>query len=138
MEFKMAHEITENFIEALQALERNRDVEKIAALFADDAEVNNVVTIDNSNDLSPREFWQKYRDNFGEVSSEFSNKIAGENSAALEWTTTGTGADGGEVNYEGVSILETDGERITRFFAYFNPGKLGKQMAEETARGKEA
>jgi len=134
----MAHEITENFIEALQALERNRDVEKIAALFADDAEVNNVVTIDNSNDLSPREFWQKYRDNFGEVSSEFSNKIAGENSAALEWTTTGTGADGGEVNYEGVSILETDGERITRFFAYFNPGKLGKQMAEETARGKEA
>jgi len=134
----MAHEITENFIEALQALERNRDVEKIAALFADDAEVNNVVTIDNSNGLSPREFWQKYRDNFGEVSSEFSNKIAGENSAALEWTTTGTGADGGEVNYEGVSILETDGERITRFFAYFNPGKLGKQMAEETARGKEA
>jgi len=134
----MAHEITENFIEALQALERNRDVEKIAALFADDAEVNNVVTIDNSNDLSPREFWQKYRDNFGEVSSEFSNKIAGENSAALEWTTTGTGADGGEVNYEGVSILETDGERITRFFAYFNPGKLGKQIAEETARGKEA
>ena len=134
----MAHEITENFIEALQALEQNRDVEKIAALFADDAEVDNVVTIDNSNDLSPREFWQKYRDNFGEVSSEFSNKIAGENSAALEWTTTGTGADGGEVNYEGVSILETDGERITRFFAYFNPGKLGKQMAEETARGKEA
>ena len=134
----MAHEITENFIEALQALERNRDVEKIAALFADDAEVNNVVTIDNSNDLSPREFWQKYRDNFGEVSSEFSNKIAGENSAALEWTTTGTGVGGEEVDYEGVSILETDGERITRFFAYFNPGKLGKQMSEETARGKEA
>ena len=133
----MAHEITEKFIEALRELEENRDVEKIAALFSDDAEVHNVVTIENSHDLSPKEFWQKYRDNFGEVKSEFKNKISGERSSALEWTTTGTGADGGEVNYEGVSILETDGERITRFFAYFNPSKLGRQI-EETARGKEA
>ena len=134
----MAHEITEKFIEALRELEQNRDVEKIAGLFADDAEVNNVVTVENSSGLSAREFWQKYRDNFGEINSEFSNKIVGENTSALEWTTTGTGADGGDVAYEGVSILETDGERITRFFAYFNPGKLGKQMSEETARGKEA
>lgn len=134
----MAHEISEKFIEALHELEKNRNVEKIAALFADDAEVNNVVTIENSHDLNAREFWTKYRDNFGGVNSEFSNKIFGEKSAALEWTTTGTGADGGEIHYEGVSILETDGERITRFFAYFNPSKIGKQMSEETARGKEA
>ena len=133
----MAHEISEKFIEALRELEQNRDVEQIAALFADDAEVNNVVTIENSHDLKARDFWQKYRDNFGEVNSEFKNKIYGENSSALEWTTTGTAADGGEVNYEGVSILETDGDRITRFFAYFNPSKLGRQI-EETARGKEA
>ncbi len=133
----MAHEISEKFIEALHELEENRDVEKIAVLFADDAEVNNVVTIENSHDLSPKDFWQKYRDNFGEVKSEFKNKIYGENSAALEWTTTGTGADGGAINYQGVSILETDGDKIKRFFAYFNPAELGRQM-EETARGKEA
>jgi ketosteroid isomerase-like protein len=133
----MAHEISEKFIEALRELEQNRDVEKIVALFADDAEVNNVVTIENSHDLDARDFWQKYRDNFGEVQSEFKNKIYGDNSSALEWTTTGTGADGGDVSYEGVSILETDGDRITRFFAYFNPSKLGRQI-EETARGKEA
>ena len=133
----MAHKISEKFIEALRELEQNRDVEKIAALFSDDAEVNNVVTIDNSHDLDAREFWTKYRDNFGDVNSEFTNKIDGEKTSALEWTTTGTAADGGEIKYEGVSILETNGEQITRFFAYFNPGKLGKQM-EETARGKEA
>jgi len=133
----MAHEIAEKFIEALHELEENRDLEKIAALFAAGAEVNNVVTIDNSHDLDAREFWAKYRDNFGEVKSEFSNKIYGEKTVALEWTTTGTAAGGGEIEYEGVSILETNGEQITRFFAYFNPGKLGKQI-EETARGKEA
>ena len=126
----MAHEISEKFIEALHALEESRDVEKIAALFADGAEVNNVVTIENSHDLQARDFWQKYRDNFGEVHSEFRNKIYGENSAALEWTTTGTSADGGAIDYEGVSILETDGARITRFFAYFNPSKLGRQIDE--------
>jgi hypothetical protein len=37
-------------------------VEKIAALFADGAEVNNVVTIENSHDLEAREFWTKYRE----------------------------------------------------------------------------
>jgi hypothetical protein len=133
----MAHEITEKFIEALHALEENRNVEKIAALFADDAEVNNVVTIENSHDMNARDFWQKYRDNFGEVHSEFKNKIFGEDNAALEWTTTGTGSDGGAIEYEGVSILEIEGDRITRFFAYFNPSKIGRQM-DETARGKEA
>jgi hypothetical protein len=132
----MAKEIAEKFIKALHKLESNRDVETIAALFSDDAQVNNVVTIDNSHEMNAPEFWQKYRDNFGQVSSEFTNKIIGDNNAALEWRTTGTAADGSEIEYEGVSILEYD-DQITRFFAYFNPGKLGRQI-EETARGKVA
>ena len=134
----MTREISEKFIEALNDLEKNRNVEKITSLFSDEAEINNVVTIENSHDLTARDFWTKYRDNFGEVNSEFSSKIYGEKTAALEWTTTGTGADGGEINYEGVSILEIEGDKITRFFAYFDPGKIGKQMTEETAKGKEA
>jgi ketosteroid isomerase-like protein len=133
----MAQETAEKFIEALKNLEENRDVESIVALFADDAEVNNSVTVDNDKKLDAREFWTNYRATFGEVSSYFRNKIYGENNAALEWTTTGTSADGSEIEYEGVSILEFEGERITRFFAYFNPNKLGRQI-EETARGKEA
>jgi len=28
-------------------------------------------------------------------------------------------------------MLEIDGDKITRFFAYFNPGKLGMQMADQ-------
>ena len=134
----MANKIAEQFIEALKNLETNGNVEQIASLFAEDAEVGNVVTIGNSHKLNAREFWKNYHDTLGEVSSEFRNKIISDNVVALEWTTSGTNADGGEINYEGVSILETDGERITRFFAYFNPNKLGRQMTEETAKGKEA
>jgi hypothetical protein len=129
----MSQEITEKFIEALHELEESRKVEKIAALFAEDAEINNVVTVENSHDLNAEEFWTKYRDNFGDVSSKFSNKIYGEDNAALEWRTIGTNFHGSPVEYEGVSILEFDGDRITRFFAFFDPGKLGRQMEEQTA-----
>lgn len=103
----MSKEVAEKFVEALHALEKNRDVEKIASLFNDGAEVNNVVTIELEHEMDARQFWQKYRDNFGEVHSEFKNKIYGDRNAALEWTTTGTGADGGEIEYEGVSIWKS-------------------------------
>lgn len=134
----MAHELAEKFIEALHNLEENRDVERLAAMFADDAEIHNVVTIENEHLLDARDFWTNYRDSFGDVHSEFRNRIAGDGTAALEWTTTGTNRDGQQFEYEGVSILEFDGDRIARFFAYFNPAKLGRQMTEEAARVKEA
>jgi hypothetical protein len=136
----MAQKVAEKFIEALRKLEESGDVEQIATLFAENAEVSNVVTIENSHRLDARQFWTNYRATFGEVKSEFRNKIYSENAAALEWTTTGTSADGSEIEYEGVSILETDGggERVTRFFAYFNPNKLGRQISEESAKGSVA
>ena len=130
----MAENLAEKFIDALKNLERNRDVETIAGMFDADAEIHNVMTIDNSHQLSPSEFWANYRETFGEVNSEFKNKIVSETSAALEWTTTGTNRDGGEFIYEGVSILEFEADKITRFFAYFNPEKLGGQIVGEAAR----
>jgi ketosteroid isomerase-like protein len=77
-----------------------------------------------------REFWgAKYRDTFGEVRSTFRNVFTTEGGAVLEWTTEGTANDGTPVNYDGVSILEIDGEQITRFRAYFDAGQLGRQLS---------
>ncbi|MCA1625784.1 MAG: nuclear transport factor 2 family protein [Acidobacteria bacterium] len=128
----MANETAKKFIDALHKLEAERDLETIVGLFGEDCEINNVVTVDNDNQKTDaRKFWQAYRDNFGEVKSTFRNEIITENRAALEWTTTGTSSEGNQFEYEGVSILEIDGERITRFFAYFDPNKLGRQIVEE-------
>lgn len=124
----MSEQIAEKFIEALGKLETARDVETIAALFADGAKVGNVTAADNN--LDAKEFWTNYRDTFETVNSEFKNKIISDGAAALEWTTTGTSQNGHEINYEGVSVLETEGDKIKRFFAYFNPGKLGDQITE--------
>lgn len=124
----MSEQIAENFIAALKKLESDRNVETIAAMFADGAEVGNVTAAENN--LDAREFWTNYRDTFDKVSSEFKNKIISDERIALEWTTAGTNRNGQEINYEGVSILETNGDKIKRFFAYFNPNKLGEQIAE--------
>ena len=86
-----------------------------------------------------REFWgAKYRDTFGEVRSTFRNVFAVGGRAALEWTTEGTANDGAPVKYDGVSIIETDGERITRFCAYFDAGALGRQLMGRAQEGSKS
>jgi ketosteroid isomerase-like protein len=127
----MAEETAKNFVEALRKLEAERDLETISALFSENCDIANVVTEDNNRQTNAHEFWQSYRANFGEVQSTFRNQIVSENTAALEWKTTGTSSEGQEFEYDGVSILEIKGDRITRFRAYFDPNKLGRQIVEE-------
>ena len=122
----MSEKLAEKFVEALNKLESDRDLETIAGLFSDECEIGNVVTDKSSN---AREFWETYRKNFDEVNSEFKNKVYGKGNAALEWTTSGKTSKGEEFEYSGVSILEFDEDKITRFHAYFDPAKLGKQIS---------
>lgn len=133
----MSEQVAKKFIEALGKLEAGRDLEEIVGLFAVDAEVGNVVSPEKFRGREgAREFWgAKYRDTFGEVRSTFRNVFAAEGRAALEWTTEGTANDGSPVKYDGVSILETEGEEIKRFSAYFDAGSLGRQLTGK-AQGK--
>lgn len=132
-----AQTATEQFMDALAALERDRDVESIGALFAAESEIGNLVTPRHfSGPEGARDFWQAYRATFGEVQSEFRNVIVGNDRAALEWTTSGTSTQGAQITYTGVSILEFAGGQISRFWAYFDPGDLGRQMEQGgTSRG---
>ncbi|HEX8557536.1 MAG TPA: nuclear transport factor 2 family protein [Pyrinomonadaceae bacterium] len=126
----MSEQVAKKFIEALGRLEAARDVETISGLFSDDSEIGNVVSPEKFAGLDgAREFWgAKYRDTFGEARSTFRNVFATEGRAALEWTTEGTAGDGSPVRYDGVSILEIEGGKITRFCAYFDAGGLGRQL----------
>jgi ketosteroid isomerase-like protein len=125
----MSGEVTEKFIEALRRLESERELEPIVSLFADDCELGNIVTSEVFHGREgAREFWTSYRDTFGGMESKFRNRIVTEGRAALEWVTEATGPDGRPVAYEGVSILEFGGDRISRFKAYFDPARLGRQV----------
>jgi ketosteroid isomerase-like protein len=113
------------FIEALRAVEEGGDVERMVALFDDDAEIS------NPHDIAPhrgregaRRFWQAYRDSFEQIRSDFSKVVQGENTAMLEWTSTGRVVSGEPVTYSGVSVLETRDGRVHRFRAYFDTHDL--------------
>jgi ketosteroid isomerase-like protein len=125
---------TQGFIDALTTLERDRDVEPIATLFAAESEVGNIVSPRQFTGVEgAREFWQAYRATFGDMQSEFRNVIESDDRAALEWTTTGTSVQGDPVTYAGVSILEFADGQISRFWAYFNPTDLGRQMEPDVS-----
>ena len=129
-------ETTRQFIDALQVLERDRDPTGITNLFTENSEVGNIVSSRDFIGLEgAREFWETYRDTFGEVASTFRTVIVSDGRAALEWTTTGTTAAGAPISYEGVSILEIADGKITRFRAYFDPRALGLQI-EQTSQGR--
>ncbi len=128
----MAEKTAKQFIDALHKLESDRDLETIVGLFSEDCEIGNVVTEDK--DIGVKEFWTSYRESFGEVESTFRNEIITDDVTALEWTTSGTSGEGHEFKYDGVSILEIEADKITRFHAYFDPNKLGKQIVAEETR----
>jgi ketosteroid isomerase-like protein len=124
--------IPQQFIEALAALERDRDLEPMRQLFTADSEIGNIVSPrEFSGPDGARTFWDAYRETFGEVSSTFRNVIVSDGRAALEWTTTGTSTHGAPVTYAGVSILEFADGQISRFWAYFDPSDLGRQMEQD-------
>jgi steroid delta-isomerase-like uncharacterized protein len=126
----LSQEVAERFAEALRRLEEDRDVEALVAIHTEDCDVGNVAVSETfSGHEGLREFWTGYRKTFGEMKSEFRNIFADDaGRAALEWTTQGT-SNGNTVSYDGVSILEIEGDKVSRFRAYFDPRRLTKQLA---------
>jgi ketosteroid isomerase-like protein len=119
-------------MEALRALEADRDLDAVVSMFSDDCSVGNVVlNRDFKGREGARDFWSQYRATFGEVSSSFRNVIAAGGRVALEWQSEATNQEGAPLKYEGVSILEVDGDKITRFYAYFDPREVSEQLASE-------
>lgn len=128
----MSEQVVQRFIDGLTKLERDRDSEMLISTFAENCSVSNVVTPEEFKGRDgAREFWSRYRDTFGEVKSTFRNVVVSDGRATLEWSTEGTTVGGAPVNYEGVSVLEIEGDAITGFRAYFDDRKLSDQVAKE-------
>jgi steroid delta-isomerase-like uncharacterized protein len=127
----MSKEVADRFVEALRKLEKDRDVEALVEIHTDDCDVGNVAvprTFSGHGGL--REFWTSYRDTFGEMKSEFRNVFADDaGHAALEWNTSGD-ANGNEVSYDGVSILEVEDGKVSRFRAYFDSRTVNEQVVD--------
>ena len=125
----MAEETAHRFVRALEALEADRDLDGIVALFDERSDVGNVLHPESFHGRDgARRFWTTYRESFAEVRSTFRNRIVTADRAALEWNTRGTSTSGAPFSYDGVSVLEMKDDTITRFRAYFDPHALGRQL----------
>ena len=125
----MSEQVANEFIAALHTLEETKDAGPLAALYTQDAFVGNVLAPDrHQGPEGAKTFWTEYRGSFETAHSAFRNVIAGNGNAALEWTTEGTSISGASFSYSGVTILEIDGEKVSRSSAYFDPSALGRQM----------
>ncbi len=126
----MSEQLTNKFIEALHTLEETKNAEPLTALYASSAAIGNVLAPDEFHGSDGAEkFWTEYRGTFEQVHSEFRNVIVAAGRAALEWTSRGASVDGKPLQYTGVTILEMEGEKITRSCAYFDPAGLGYQIS---------
>lgn len=125
----------QTFIDALWHLEETCDVEPMAALYGADASISNpLVSLKHQGSDGARRFWTTYRASFKTIKSEFSHVLDGGDVAIMEWTSRGTGPDGA-FEYRGVSVVEHNGEAITAFRTYFDPRRLGEELAEHPGAG---
>lgn len=128
--------VVQRFIDGLHELEKTGDPAALIETYAEESETSNVASERTfSGKEGARDFWRRYRGSFGEAHSEFRNVIVGEDRAALEWTTAGTGANGDPFEYDGVSVLQLSGSgddaAVTRFRAFFDSAHLGRQIARD-------
>ena len=113
--------LTEEFMRALQRFEATGDLAPLLALFDPEAEALNLGRTEPARGLGQVEsFWRDYRSIFRAIGSEFTHVIEGKDGAVLEWLSRGTLLNGDPVEYKGVSVLETDGDRVRRFRTYYD------------------
>ena len=137
--------LTQTFIDALHRLESERDVDTIANLFADNAEVSNpLVQYADGGQQAAKTFWGQYRDAFTEIRSDFRAVKETEGVSFLEWVSKGA-VDNQSFEYGGVSVLEFSGDKISAFRTYFDSRQIptahkagGQKAGQDASAGSNA
>ena len=116
------------FADGLQTFEKDGDVAAFAALFADDA-VTQRFDARGERRGEVEQFWQEYRDQFESISTTFYAVVEGGDRFALEWTSEGKLADGRPLRYRGVTIIDLDGEKISKLETYYDSAQFAATAA---------
>ena len=113
--------LTEEFMRAFRQYETTGELAPLLALFDDDAEALNLGRTEPARGLDQVDgFWRDHRSIFRAVRTDFTHVIEGKDGAVLEWVSRGTLLNGEPVEYKGVSVLETGGDRIQRYRTYYD------------------
>jgi ketosteroid isomerase-like protein len=109
------------FADALLSFESGGDVSELAALFTEGAELVRPEAAGLADPDDAADFWNSYRKQFHEISTEFGHVQEGQDHASLEWSSSGSLSTGRSIAYRGVSLLHFDSDgKIDRFATYYD------------------
>ena len=110
------------FMSALQTMEKDRDVNPIAARFAPSCQLWRQSYGEAYHDAEGvHKFWTEYLKPFESIATDFTHVMERENLAILEWESRGNLQGGRPIHYRGVSILELGADgKVSSFKTYFD------------------
>ncbi len=109
------------FEAALQRLDETGEPDALLERFSDGAELHRPEVDRHRPTTDAQAFWTAYREQFDEVSTEFTHRAETDQHAALEWQSKGRLAAGRDITYRGVSLLTLDDTGlVTRFATYYD------------------
>ena len=117
------------FASALQTFEKDGDAAAFAALFTDDA-VTQRLDARGERRGEVEQFWQKYRAQFDSISTTFYDVVEGSDRVALEWTSEATLTDGRPITYRGVTVVNLDGDKVSKLRTYYDSAQFTATTAE--------
>ena len=122
----------QQFADALQRLESDRDLDAFLTQFAEDvALVRPEPGGSEQGREGARRFWQAYLDQFESISSSFDRLVDDGALGELEWVSTGTLSSGRPISYAGVSLLERGEDGlVARFATYYDTAAFTRPSAE--------
>ena len=117
------------FATGLQTFEKDGDAAAFAALFTDDA-VTQRFDARGERRGEVEQFWTEYRAQFQSITTTFYDVVEGGDRFALEWTSDATLADGRPIQYRGVTVIDLDGEKITKLSTYYDSAQFAAVAAK--------
>jgi ketosteroid isomerase-like protein len=122
----------QQFADALQQLEQDRDLDAFLERFADDVRLFRPEAGGQESGVEgARRFWQAYLDQFEEIGSTFDRVVDADALGELEWVGAGRLRSGRPVSYAGVSLLEhDDAGKVVRFATYYDTAAFTTPTAD--------
>lgn len=128
----MTSKIAESFMHTLQQIEETKDVEPLAAMFTEDAELSNLAMVEPLQGRDgARRFWNKYLSVFDQIHSEFTHVVETDAAVTMEWISQGSLTTGEPIKYRGISVIETDNGQVRSFRTYYDSAAFLPQSAKK-------
>ena len=118
--------LADRFVQSLKQLERDRDLDAIVQLFADDAELSRAPRRARYQGKDgARTFWSEYLDAFRSIETRFEKVSETPDSVVLEWHSVATTKQGNHIEYDGCSIVEGRDDTVRGFRTYYDAASAG-------------